>query len=399
MSGIKILHIATTIGKSSFGIGQISVSLAQAQHKLNNQVKIWCLDSEKNISWASQTHGFPKDFITGYKLTGPDKLWFSPAISKGARRTEKDAFDIVHQHGIWTGSSSATLIFSQKKHIPSVIAPHGSLNKWGLDLSPWKKKIALAAYEKQNLRLASCLHATSENEISDFRDYGLKNPIAFIANGIQAKYLSVIGNADAFREQFCINRDKRILLFLSRLTPKKGLIMLINAINSIREDFSDWQLVIAGIDEFDHKKEVNLLIKQLNFEETIKIIGPLYDESKNDAFAASELFILPSHSEGSPMVILDSLAAGVPVITTKASSWSDLNEFNCGWWSDINTSSIAEAIQEAAKLSTDDLRRMGRNGKKLIESKYTWPQLAQKTLNLYKWILKKGERPDFVILD
>lgn len=399
MKEIKILHNTTTIGKSSFGIGQISVSLAQAQYALNNKVAIWCLDNEKNISWASETHGFPKEFITGYKLTGPNKLWFSADIKKSARKTEKDEFDIVHQHGIWTGASSATLIFSQKKKIPTVVAPHGSLNKWVLNLSGWKKKIALAAYEKENLRLASCLHATSENEISDFRNFGLKNPIAYIGNGIQEKYLSVTGDANRFREQFSIGSSKRILLFLSRITPKKGLVMLVKAIDSIREDFADWQLVIAGIDEFDHKKDVELLVKELNLEDSIKIIGSLFDQSKNDAFAASELFILPSHSEGSPMVVLDSLAAGVPVITTKASSWSDLNEFNCGWWTDINTSSIANALKEAAKLSTGELRRMGENGKKLIESNYTWPRLAQKTLNLYKWLLKQGDKPDFVILD
>src|SRR5665213_3000202 len=200
MKGIRILHTTTTIGKSSFGIGQISVSLAQAQYELDNNVSIWCLDNEENINWASETHGFPSKFITGFKLFGPKKLWFSPDIKKMATASEKNTFDIIHQHGIWTGTSSATLIFSKKK-IPTVIAPHGSLNKWVLNLSGWKKKIALFAYEEANLRLASCLHATSENEISDFRDFGLKNPIAYIGNGIQEKYLSTSGNGARFREQ------------------------------------------------------------------------------------------------------------------------------------------------------------------------------------------------------
>lgn len=399
MNEIKILHNTTTIGKTSFGIGQISVSLAQAQRALNHNVEIWCLDQKENIIWASETHDFPSKFITGFKLVGPKGLWYSPDIKENARLSEKGTFDIIHQHGIWTGASSATLIFSQKKKIKTIIAPHGSLNKWVLNLSGWKKKIALAAYEKKNLRLASCLHATSENEIADFRDFGLKNPIAYIENGIQEKYLSVKGNDKKFRAQFRVENEKRILFYLSRISPKKGLIMLVNAINEIQDDFADWQLIIAGVDEFNHKKDVESLIKQLHLEDSIKILGPLFDQEKNDAFAAAELFILPSYSEGSPMVVLDSLAARVPVITTKAASWSDLEEYNCGWWTDISQSAITIALQEAIKMTNKDLQRMGELGKKLIASKYTWPKLAQKTIRLYDWLLGKGDKPDFVQLD
>lgn len=399
MKELKILHNTTTIGKTSFGIGQISVSLAQAQYALSHNVTIWCLDNDENIKWASRTHGFPAENISGFKLIGPRSFWFSREENRYAQIIDRDLFDIVHQHGIWTGASSGTLILSKRKKVSTIIAPHGSLNKWVLNRSRWKKKIALAAYEHANLRLASCLHATSENEISDFRNFGLKNPIAYIENGIQKKYLNEGGDEMRFRLQHDVATSERILLFLSRISPKKGLMMLVEAINSIQDDFASWKLIIAGIDEFNHKKDVETKIKQLNLENKIKIIGPLFDQEKNDAFAAAELFILPSHSEGSPMVVLDSLAAGVPVITTKASSWIDLNEHHCGWWTDISTSAIAIALREAVNKSPIDLHNMGEKGKILIDSKYTWPQLAQKTIRLYNWILGRDNKPDFVQLD
>lgn len=399
MKQIKILHNVTSVGKDSFGLGQISVNLARAQYLLGHDVTMWCLDNNENILWATGAHDFPTERITGFKHFGPRNIWFSPEMNMHAFRTDQGMFEIVHQHGIWTGISQATLIFSKKKNIPTIIAPHGSLNQWALNLSKIKKKIALTVYERDNLRLVSCLHATSENEISDFRKFGLKNPIAYIENGIQEKHLSMEGNANRFREQYAIAPDKRILLFLSRISPKKGLTMLVEAINTIQDDFANWQLIIAGFDEFNHKKDIESLVKQLNLESRIKIIGPLFDQIKADAFAASELFILPSYSEGSPMVVLDSLAAGVPVITTKASTWNDLTEYNCGWWSDISTPAIAIALQEAVKMSAEDLQQMGKQGKNLIASKYTWPQLAQKTIRLYDWLLGREDKPDFVQLD
>src|SRR5665647_1974972 len=370
MQKLKILHNVNTIGKSSFGLGQISVSLARTQYQLGHDVAMWCLDSAENILWASETHVFSAERIRGFKLFGPQTFLFSSEMIKHARINTQSTFDIVHQHGIWTGVSISTLIFSRKKIIPTIIAPHGSLNQWALNRSRWRKKIAFTAYENENLRRASCLHATSEIEISDFRNFGLHNPIAYIENGIQEKYLTLQGNAKRFREQHNIATDKRILLFLSRISPKKGLKMLVEAIKSIQDDFTDWQLIIAGIDQL-----------------------------KDDAFAAAELFILPSYSEGSPMVVLDSLAAGVPVITTKASTWSDLVEYDCGWWTDINTPAIAAALREAVNMSVDDLHHMGKQGKKLITSKYTWPQLANKTIRLYEWLLGYNDKPDFVVLD
>lgn len=399
MKGLKILHNVTEVGKFSFGLGQVSVNLCQAQSMLGNDVNIWCLDNSDNIKWASDTSSFPLERFSGFNLLGPRKIMLSSDIVRRAVGIASTSFDIVHQHGIWTGVSIATLLIHKRKNIPTIIAPHGSLNQWALNISSWKKNIALIAYERANLSCASCLHATSENEIADFRNFGLDNPIAYIENGIQETCLSVGGDADSFRKQNNVASNKRILLFLSRISPKKGLMMLVEAIRSIKDDFADWQLIIAGIDEFDHKKDVEAFIQQLNMEDRIKIIGPLFHQSKADAFAAAELFILPSYSEGSPMVVLDSLAAGVPVITTKASTWSDLTEYNCGWWTEISTPAIAIALREAVTISTEDLQQMGQQGKKLISTKYTWSQLALKTIRLYDWLLGRDDKPDFVLLD
>jgi len=399
MKQLKILHNVNSVGKTSFGFGQISVSLAKAQHDLGHDVDLWCLDNDEGIQWASSTHDFPAERIKRFNLFGPIFLLYSPEMKRHANQNAEGIFDIVHQHGIWSGVSSATFKFSQKGKTPTIISPHGTLNQWALNSSRLKKKIALTIYEGANLRQASCLHATSINEIDDFRNFGLKNPIAYIENGINEKHLFTKGNADRFREQYFIDSNKRILFFLSRISPKKGLLMLVEAINSIQDDFTDWLLIIAGNDEFNHKKDIESIITQFQLNNKIKIIDPLFGQDKEDAFAAAELFILPSYSEGSPMVILDSLAAGVPVITTKASTWSDLIEYNCGWWTDISTSAIALAIKEATNMPSDYLQMMGKNGKDLISSKYTWSQLAQKTIQLYNWVLGRGAKPDFVSLD
>ena len=228
-------------------------------------------------------------------------LRYSPAMERAAAR-EVNLISVVHQHALWTGISRVT---NQLRHrgIPTIIAPHSSLDKWAVKKSWWKKRIALQMFEWNNLRTAFCLHACSAKEIAGFRDFGLKNPIAVIPNGISDSWLKCEGIAANFRKQFNVSADRRVLLFLSRVTPKKGLPMLLEAFSENREKFSDWILVIAGADEFGHLIAVKDIIEKKGLQQSVIVVGPLHGQIKRDAFSAAELFVLPSYSEGAPIVI------------------------------------------------------------------------------------------------
>ena len=396
---MNILHLIPSVGPRSFGPGYVALNLAKEQQRLGCSVQIWCLDTSMDIHWASEVSDLPRKNIRSFSYIGPSFLRYSPEMERFAAGSTGQQFNVIHQHGIWTGISRVTYKLSKKHNISSVVAAHGSLESWALKRSKWKKKIVSHLYEYQNLNKAACLHATAEAEVTDFRKFGLLNPAAVIPNGISDKWLNSVGNADNFRNHFKINHNKRILLFMSRITPKKGLFMLLNAINMMIKDFNDWILVIVGPDEFGHKSEVESLVDRLGLKDKVIFINPIFNQLKRDAFSAADLFILPSYSEGAPMVILDSLATGVPVITTKASPWKDLLTYGCGWWVDISVNGICEALKHSVNLSKENLEEIGKRGKELVASKYTWSRLAQMTIDLYAWILRRSEMPDFVFFD
>lgn len=395
---IRALHITASIGRESFGLGQVAVHLSKAQNDLNTHAQIWSLDTEDQIDWAITLSNLDREKAKAFPPFGPSRLGFSRAMLSAAK-ADGGEIDIAHQHGIWTACSHVSNTLRKVHGIPIVIAPHGSLQKWALKRSPWKKHLALLAYERENLHQAACLHATAEAEIADFRDYGLSNPIAVIPNGISETWLESQGEGERFRELYSIPSDRRILFFLSRITPKKGLPLLLEAVNRIRSDFAGWLLIIAGTDEFGHLKEVESLVAKLGLSDLVKFTGPLFDQAKRDAFAASDAFVLPSYSEGAPMVVLDSLATGVPVITTKGTPWRSLLEWNAGWWVDPSEDGIVEALRAMLSLSESQLKIMGQNGLELVRLQYLWKAQAQKTLDLYGWLLGRQARPDFVIID
>ena len=112
--------------------------------------------------------------------------------------------------------------------------------------------------------------------------------------------------------------------------------------------------------------------------------------------AACDLLVLPSYSEGSPMIVLDALGAGVPVLTTHGAPWEDLLRYECGWWVEISAAALRDVLLDIARMSREELRAMGARGKDLVRSRYSWEAIARQTLLLYEWLLGRADSPDFV---
>ncbi|MEM3658499.1 MAG: glycosyltransferase [Candidatus Hadarchaeum sp.] len=394
---IRILHLTNFVGKRSFGIGPVVLGLASSQQALGHNVTIYSLDTESEARELEAAYHLLVGTIQTFPIVGPSRLAYSPRMEQYLL-SHAAYYDVVHAHGIWMYTSRIVNRWRARQGGPTVVAPHGSLDAWVLRRSRWKKRVALLLYERENLHRASCMHALSQREAEGFRDFGLGNPIAIIPNGIFESWLTSVGDAIRFRSKFCLRAETRVMFFLSRITPKKGLPMLLQAMASLRQYLGNWKLVIAGVNEFGHQPELEALVHKLDLQRYVQFVGPLYGQDKRDAFAAAELFVLPSHSEGAPVVILEALGAGVPVLTTKASPWEELITHRCGWWTEISQDAIANALRDALQHSQANLRAMGSRGKELIRSRYTWASIAEMTIEVYRWLLKRGERPSFVIV-
>ena len=386
------------IGKASFGIGPVVLSMATNQLDSYIQAKIWSLDAPDEAMQLEKAYGLASGTVRQFRFVGPRRLAFSPNMERAISVMSSD-FDIVHEHGIWTAISRVVNKWRLRTGGPTVISPHGSLEPWALRRSKWRKRLALASYERHNLRNTSCLHALSQSEARDFRKFGLCGPIAVIPNGIPESWLTAKGDGLSFRRRHGISNSVFVMLFLGRITPKKGLPMLFRAMARLKRKLGKWILAVGGVEEFAHKRELISLMRQLALEPYVKFVGPLYDQDKVDAFAAADLFVLPSLSEGAPISILEALGAGIPVLTTEASPWEDLLRYRCGWWTDISEQGIADALDDVFRQPKAALNEMGERGRVLVANSYTWKRIAAQTSALYQWLLRGGSIPDFVMME
>jgi len=396
---LSVLHLTSAVGTSSFGLGAVVLELSRAQQRCGTNVTIWTNDDPIEEAAVRRHLGMPQTSLVTYPILGPRRLSWSPRMERGAIVDEAADVDVLHHHAVWVACMRASWFWHRRFRRPLVVAAHGALDPWALRRSRWKKWLASKAYAQRLFGVAACLHALGENELSAYRDFGLKNPVAVIPNGVSEEWLESRGEASAFRSQLGIPSDKRIMLYLSRVTPKKGLPLLFKAIAALRKQMTGWLLLIVGPDEFGHIRELEELASALGIEPYLRFLGPVYGDRRRDAFAAADVFVLPTYSEGNPIAVLEALGAGLPVLTTRGASCAYLVEDGCGWWTDIGSESIAEALDDVLRSSKDRLASMGARGREVVKKGLTWRAQAEKTVLLYRWLLGRAERPDFVILD
>lgn len=373
------------------------LGLAREQNALGHVAHIWTLDSLDESNPASEW-GLEQSLFT-FPVLGPASIGFSLAAERAIRSRHTPAYDILHQHGIWMANSRLTCQWRAATGRPTIIAPHGTLEPYALRRSAWKKRLVALLYESNNLQSASCLHATAESEVVSFRDWGLRNPIAIIPNGVPEEWIRGKGDPCRFRIRHGISPEKRLLLFLSRLHPKKGLPLLLEAMARVEAELMEWSLIIAGPDEAGHQAELQAIIENLNLQNKVQFVGPLFGDDKRDAFAAADLFVLTTQSENFAIVVAEALASGLPVLTTHGAPWQELETNNCGWWIETNVNAIARALLEVRASVKSELVAMGQRGKDLVAKRYVWAASAQKSLELYTWLLGQNARPEYVIID
>ncbi len=286
--------------------------------------------------------------------------------------------DIVHVHGCWSSQCVWVQKWSQAKGYKVILTPHGMLEPWIIKRNYWIKKLpALMLYQKKAIRKVDYIHATAESEKENLIQLGYNDKIKVIPNAV---------NVDSIIMKNSWQRTKTIL-FLSRIHEKKGLNFLIEATAILKKKLSGYKIVIAGEGDSSYIEKLKQMVSQTDVQEIISFAGGVYGEEKWNLFREADVFVLPTFSENFGIAVAEALASGTPVITTVGSPWTDLVESDCGWYTEIGTLHTVNALKEFLRLDEKALERMGHNGRRLIEGKYSTQSMADEMMELYRGLL------------
>ncbi len=367
---------------------------------------------------------------------GPRQFGYAPGLKQTLLELDED---ILHTHGIWMYPSVVARDWHRKTGRPYLISAHGMLDFWAIQNSAWKKRLALLFYEREHLENAACLRALCESEARAMRAFGLKNPICIIPNGIDLPGAANVSVGQCSGEAVSgllvdrlteITKHRKTLLYLGRIHPKKGLANLLKAWAQIqrtetRGQMAGWVLVIAGWDQGGHEAELKSLASELGLAWTdvrgqraegggrrtegsspssvirpptsVLFTGPFFGQDKGTAYANCDAFILPSFSEGLPMVILEAWAYAKPVLMTPECNLPEGFAANAAIGIETDVKGLAVGLEELFRRPSSDLCSLGCNGRTLVSQRFTWPKIAADMKSVYEWVLGGGPKPEWVV--
>jgi poly(glycerol-phosphate) alpha-glucosyltransferase len=385
---MRPLHLTWLLSRAGGGIPPAVASLAAAQRRAGAPAEVAGIRDPANPALVDG--GTPARL---FDALGPLALGFAPRM---AGAVESLAPDVLHLHGLFTWPSQVARRFGRATRRPVVVSPHGMLEPWALANSAWKKRLFRLVVEDGNLRAARCLHALCGPEAAQVRRLGFRNPIAVVPNGVALPPGGASGASFLARHPAAAGR--RLLLFLGRVHPKKGLVHLVDAWAAVKGDraaLREWLLVVAGPDQLGHGAEVARRASERGLSRDVLFTGALDGELKESALAASSGFVLPSFSEGFSVAVLEAMAAGLPVLVSRPCNL-DVEAFGGGILAEPDAGSVARQLHAFLDLTDPQRRDMGERGRREVEARYTWPRVAGDLLETYGWVLGHNERPAFV---
>ena len=366
---MKILHTISGLRISDGGPTQSVFNTVQGLRQQGVDASILTFQPNGNEKTL-----FDDNFVTALPC-GNTRFAYS---QKYRKKVASFTGDIIHTHSFWLYPVHISSVTARRRNIPYIIAPRGTLYPEALNYSKWRKRIFMQLWFKKDLNFATCLQATCKQELEHIRNIGLPNPVAVIPNPM------VINDKTPIEKT-----QKKQIGFIGRLHSIKNVETLIKSFNLAKTD--EYELVIIGDGDTQYVRSLkNISKKNVNF------VGFLDGKAKDDIMSGLSYIVLPSHSESFGMIVPEALIKGIPVIASKGTPWEELNTHHCGWWIDNDVETLAATLKTA--INTPDSKRleMGENGKRLVMTNYSVEVVAQKMIRLYEWILKGGEKPEFV---
>jgi glycosyltransferase involved in cell wall biosynthesis len=380
---MKILHVISSINPDGGGPIEGIRQLHEPMKMLGHSVTVACID-DPTSPWIVNLSG-----LDNVVALGPGKFSYSysPKLVPWLRANANN-YDCVIVNGLWQYTSFAVWRAISKSDIPYFVFTHGMLDPWFKKTYPLKhlkKWLYWPWAEYRVLRDASAVIFTCEEE----RRLAKLSFWLYRANERVTSYGTNPPPSDSdrkssiFLNKFPECKNKRIILFISRIHEKKGCDLLIEAFSRVSKEDGSLHLVMAGPDQSGWIAALKTRSKELGISEKITWTGMLQGDTKWGAFYASEVFCLPSHQENFGIVVAEALACGKPVlISNKVNIWHEISEGKAGFVASDTLEGTISNLEKWLAMSGEDYAKMSSCAVGVFNEKFKMETAAIKLGNI-----------------
>jgi glycosyltransferase involved in cell wall biosynthesis len=385
---MRILNVIPTLNPASGGPAEGVLQSSLAMLEGGHDVEVVCLDAP-HAPWV-------KNSPLTVRALGPSPQRYCynsrlvPWLRNNAAR-----FDTVIVHSLWNYASVGSWQALRRGNTPYLIFTHGMLDPWfniGRPIKRLLRKSYWRLIQGRILRDAALVLFTTEEECRlakiDYAGYSYHERI--VGYGAATPNGNPAFQVKEFRRSIPTLLDRRFILFLSRIHPKKGCDLLIKAFADVAHCDPTLDIVLAGPDEIGWKSDLQRLAKRLGVDNRIHWPGLLTGDTKWGALIGADAFVLPSHQENFGVAVAEAMACGTPVlITDKVNIWREVKANNAGLVTSDDVYGVTHQLRDFMVLSPDIRDQMRQNARTAFEQHFTVGAASQNLLEAATFVTQR----------
>jgi glycosyltransferase involved in cell wall biosynthesis len=382
---MNTLHVIDSLCPSAGGPPESVRQLAKAYEKIGVTMEVVCLDDPDEAFLTGipcTVHAIGRGHLGRYRFSL--RIWRWLHANAGH-------YDAIVMHGIWSFPGVATRFAARRAGRPYGIFVHGALDPWFYKKYPGKhiKKMIYWPVQYAVLRDAYAVFFTAESERdlakTSFRPNHWNSVV--IPYGITDPEL---GSADSssqiesFYHRFPELRGRRFLLFLARIHAKKGCDLLLDAFAKIASSIPDVDLMIAGPDQEGMQAKLERVADESGIGDRVYWPGMIDGDLKWGALRACDAFVLSSHSENFGIAVVESLAAGRPVlISNMVNIWPEIDSDGAGLVEEDTLEGTERLLRRWFDLQPAEREAMAARARPCFKRRFTMNRTASAIQRLF----------------
>jgi len=383
---MQIVHVATGMETRMGGPPRVVAGLADALQGMGLAQRIMTTYEPGSASPELAT----ACGVSRFARRAPRAWYAARELAQGLASASADVF---HLHEVWSYPQFVAARTAKARQAPHVLTPHGELGPNHLrhkgTLHYLKKQLYLRTLGRNVLLGADCVHVFSSREAAGVRAVGYRGPITIVPNGVNLREFERLPPPNAADVRWPTLRNRRVVLFMARLSPEKGLSELLPAwrdLTSVRA-FSDALLVLAGPCDRGYSDVVRAMIDRLGIARRVLLTGMVTGEDRLCLLSRADLYTLPSFGEGFSMSLLEAMACGTPAIYTTGCNFPEAAAAGAGFCVAPRADRLADALRRGLEMSPRERAAAAASARQLVRREYTWEAVAGKLATVYEAIV------------
>ena len=389
---MKVLQIVPSVSLVYGGPSQMILGFSQALAEQGVDITLLTTDSNGDSGQdpldVPLNQAIPQDgYQIRYCRCSPFRRYkFSLPLFQWLWNHARD-YDLVHIHALFSPVSSLSAWICRQRGVPYVLRPLGTLDPADLRKKSRLKDLYAKVLERENLAQAAAIHFTTPEEAKISHRFGVKTHDWVIPLGVTPP--EPPSRMQEICQELGVDATRPLVLFMSRVEPKKGLDLLIPALEAVAAKGVEFQFVLAGSNPQDpaYEQMIGDRLRNSSIHPQTRITGFVSGDSKAALLHRADLFVLPSYYENFGIAVAEAMGVGTPVLISDRVQICDaVAASESGWVADCSIESVRDRLLDALS-NLNDCQRRGNNARTYATQYYSWQAIAQQAIDQYQRII------------